>query len=153
MDEKYEQTLPLHASAVSYKNNGVLIIGPSGSGKSELCAELLALGAELIGDDHITLFTQADKDGLWAKAPDTLKGLIELRYIGIIKAKFISKVQIHLVINLAQTPQKRMPNTKYISLIGQNIVQIDAKGLENMGAKTMLILNAISEYGNNQWRV
>jgi HPr kinase/phosphorylase len=45
--------LYLHASAVSLDGNGVLICGASGTGKSTLALQLMALGAELIADDGI----------------------------------------------------------------------------------------------------
>ena len=38
----------LHATAVAVDGSGLLILGPSGSGKSSLAIEILALGADLI---------------------------------------------------------------------------------------------------------
>ena len=49
----------MHATAVIYGDYGVLILGPSGSGKSALALALLArarsagLFAALIGDDRV----------------------------------------------------------------------------------------------------
>ena len=41
----------LHASSISLEDNGVLIIGPSGSGKSDLALRMIDSGATLISDD------------------------------------------------------------------------------------------------------
>ena len=46
------KTTLLHASCVSINGNGVLICGSSGSGKSSLAINLIALGAELVADDR-----------------------------------------------------------------------------------------------------
>lgn len=42
----------LHASCVALDGRGLLILGPSGSGKSALALELMALGADLVADDR-----------------------------------------------------------------------------------------------------
>ncbi|MEO1532556.1 MAG: serine kinase, partial [Pseudomonadota bacterium] len=44
---------PLHASAVALGERGLLILGPSGAGKTRLALELVALGAELVADDRV----------------------------------------------------------------------------------------------------
>lgn len=43
--------LPLHATALEWQGRGYLFAGATGAGKSTLAAELLAAGAQLIGDD------------------------------------------------------------------------------------------------------
>ena len=45
----------MHASCVSYENHAVLILGPSGIGKSSLALQLMALGAVLVADDKTCL--------------------------------------------------------------------------------------------------
>ena len=42
----------LHATTVALAGQGVLILGPSGSGKSGLALQLMAMGAELVADDR-----------------------------------------------------------------------------------------------------
>ena len=41
----------MHATSVALEDNGVLIEGPSGSGKSDLALRLIDSGATLISDD------------------------------------------------------------------------------------------------------
>ena len=50
----------LHASALSIGNKGVLFIGPSGSGKSSICAGLIQKGLNFISDD-ITIINNSLK--------------------------------------------------------------------------------------------
>ena len=41
----------VHSSAIVLEDNGILIIGDSGSGKSDLALRLIDSGATLISDD------------------------------------------------------------------------------------------------------
>ncbi|MEC9182929.1 MAG: aldolase, partial [Pseudomonadota bacterium] len=41
----------VHATAIAIDGKGVLLRGPSGSGKSDLALRLLEAGGVLIGDD------------------------------------------------------------------------------------------------------
>lgn len=73
----------IHASAVSFLEKGVLLLGRSGSGKSDLALRLIDAGARLIADDQVSLRRIGDQ--LRADAPAKLRGLIELRGIGIMR--------------------------------------------------------------------
>ena len=45
----------VHGSAVAIDGNGVLLLGPAGSGKSDLALRLIDRGAKLICDDIILI--------------------------------------------------------------------------------------------------
>ncbi|MBT5185175.1 MAG: hypothetical protein HOM01_00100, partial [Kordiimonadaceae bacterium] len=45
----------VHASCVRFEEKGILILGPSGSGKSDLALRLIDAGAILISDDYVDL--------------------------------------------------------------------------------------------------
>ena len=49
----------LHATAISINGQAVLLIGPPGSGKSDLALRLIDRGALLIADDQVAL-TEVD---------------------------------------------------------------------------------------------
>ena len=71
----------LHATAISINGQAVLLIGPPGSGKSDLALRLIDRGALLIADDQVAL---TEVDGvLHASAPAATAGLIEVRGLGI----------------------------------------------------------------------
>ena len=81
---------PLHASAVALTPAaGVLILGPSGVGKSSLALRLMALGARLVADDGVALTVQAG--ALIARAPAPIAGLIEARGAGILHAEALAQ--------------------------------------------------------------
>ncbi len=76
-------TLLLHGSAVRLGDKGVLLLGASGSGKSDLALQLIDRGAVLIADDQVRISTVDGR--LRAAAPASLAGLIEVRDLGILR--------------------------------------------------------------------
>lgn len=107
----------VHASAVQSGATGILIRGPSGSGKSRLAFDLMLAGragqipaTSLIGDDRVLL--EADAGRLIARAPETIGGLIEIRGLGIRRCDFIPQGPIGLVVDLAAEDAARMPEAK-----------------------------------------
>jgi len=86
---------------------GILILGKSGAGKSELALRLIADGAELVADDRVDLFLRREK--LFARAPKTLAGLIEVRGVGIIELPHKKDARIALVVTLTNTKIARLP--------------------------------------------
>ena len=77
---------PLHATAVAQWAPGagwraILISGPSGAGKSDLALQLIGRGWRLVADDSVHVF--ASGEALYAVAPETIAGRIEVRGVGI----------------------------------------------------------------------
>lgn len=72
----------LHASAVARGSDSVLLLGPPGSGKSDLALRLIREGWTLVADDQCTLRLE-DGGALRAEAPPALRGLLEVRGLGI----------------------------------------------------------------------
>jgi len=96
---------PIHASCVAIDGRGVLIAGPSGSGKSDLTLRLIDAGAMLVSDDYTVLTALAGK--LHAAPPATIAGRIEVRGIGIVERPYVRDVPVALWVE-AGTPE-RMP--------------------------------------------
>lgn len=93
----------LHASAVAIGGRGVLILGASGRGKSDLALRLIDRGAILIADDQVEL---AARDGrLHACALATIYGKLEVRGIGIVDLDAVA-APIALVVDLDATPER-----------------------------------------------
>jgi len=103
-----DSALILHATSVSVEGKGALILGPSGSGKSALALQLMALGAQLVSDDRTEISLR--DGGLIAAAPDAIAGLIEARNVGLLRAPYAGPTALSLVIDLAQTERDRLPH-------------------------------------------
>lgn len=116
----------LHASCVALDGRAVLIGGPSGSGKSDLALRLLDRGFKLVSDDR----TIVRKDGarLIASAPETIKGKLEIRGIGIVDMETLQNVPLALVVELTSNIL-RMPDDSRERLIlgnGVPLISVDA---------------------------
>lgn len=90
----------VHASCVAIGTKGVLLLGTSGAGKSDLALRLIDDGAKLVADDRTILFIA--KGALHAKPPASIKGLIEIRGVGIVKLPVRASVKIVLVVTLGR---------------------------------------------------
>ena len=78
-------SLITHGLAVSILEKGVLILGESGSGKTETALSLLDRGHQLISDDAVLLKNKNSQ--LIASSPDDLYQSLQLTSIGIIDPK------------------------------------------------------------------
>ena len=111
--------LVLHATCVAVGPRAVLIRGASGSGKSGLGLQLMALGATLVSDDR-TILTVED-GALIARAPDAIAGLIEARGMGLLRAKARLQARVALVVDLDRTATDRMPKRQGIEILGVDL--------------------------------
>jgi HPr kinase/phosphorylase len=107
---------PLHASAVAFAGRGVLILGPSGSGKSTLALELMGLGAALVADDAV-LISADPAGGLRMTAPERLRGLVEARGVGILRAQALDEATVALVVDLGRLETERLPPDRRTRLL------------------------------------
>lgn len=99
---------------------GVLILGPSGSGKSALALELMALGASLVSDDRTVL--AARQGTLYASPPPTIAGLIEARGVGLLRALHTADAPLSLAIDLSQAEVSRLPPEHYVEFLDITLV-------------------------------
>lgn len=104
---------PLHATVVAARLRGawrgVLIQGPSGVGKSDLALRLMHGGWRLVGDDWVDAF--ACQGGLYAAAPATIAGRMEVRGLGIVAQPFLPLARIALSLHLTHEPVERLPSS------------------------------------------
>jgi HPr kinase/phosphorylase len=107
----------LHATTVAVDGRGLLILGPSGSGKSALAIRLLVLGASLVADDRTHLTASDGRITARCPAP-AIGGLIEARGIGLLGAPSVDSVEIALVIDLAQPETERLPPFRKVTILG-----------------------------------
>lgn len=103
--------LNIYGTCVKLNSKGILILGDSGSGKSDLALRLITLfSAKLISDDRTDIFY--DSGFIKAKAPSALRGLLEVRGLGLIKQEYLKETKIDLVIKLTTDKIERMPQSQ-----------------------------------------
>lgn len=109
----------VHASCVAVQGRAVLIRGASGTGKSALALHLMALGAGLVADDRTCL--QAREGQVIASCPEALGGLIEARFVGLLRAAPAPPAPLALVVDLDRVETRRLPPPRNTALLGQQI--------------------------------
>jgi HPr kinase/phosphorylase len=102
--------MQIHGSCASRGGAGVLVLGPAGSGKSDLVLRLLDRGFDLVADDRVEI------DQGMARAPASLAGLIEVRGLGVLRLPYVPEARLALVVDVA-APLERLPApTRHIAL-------------------------------------
>jgi len=91
-----------HATLVSNVGAGVLLRGPSGSGKSDLALRLLNLGPDwrLVSDDQVALSRNGSV--IMGRAPAAISGKLEVRGIGIVDVAVAPETEIRLIVDLVE---------------------------------------------------
>lgn len=87
----------------------MLFRGPAGAGKSDLVLRLIGRGWHLVADDQVML------EGTEVSAPPALRGMLEIRGLGIFTALPVAEnAQLRLVVDLAaQADVPRLPEPAF----------------------------------------
>jgi HPr kinase/phosphorylase len=120
----------IHASCVAIGGKGVLLLGASGSGKSDLALRLMDGGARLVADDRCEIFVSRKK--LCARAPDSIAGLMEIRGIGIIALPYAKNAKLALAVKLGANAQ-RLPDKNFY---------VPPKGLKSAAPLPLIMVKA-----------
>lgn len=98
-----------HGNGIFFEGHGLLLTGPSGSGKSDLSLRLMGLGAQLVGDDYVDL-AQNEAGRLVMAAPRNIAGRIEVRHVGILPVEYLPTAEVDLILKLL--PRDRLPQNR-----------------------------------------
>jgi HPr kinase/phosphorylase len=102
--------MQVHGSCAARDGAGVLLMGPPGSGKSDLVLRLLSRGFDLVADDRVDI-----TDGI-ASAPAALAGMLEVRGLGLMHLPHRPTAAIALVVALGATPPRLPLPTRHPTL-------------------------------------
>lgn len=129
----------LHASCVAVEGEAgwraLLILGPSGSGKSALALDLISRGARLVADDRTDVTLEGGR--LIASAPAAIAGMIEARSIGLLRLPPLESVEVAFAADLSATETERLPHLRELRLLDVTVPRILCAG--NPGAAPALM--------------
>jgi serine kinase of HPr protein (carbohydrate metabolism regulator) len=105
---------------------GVLLEGPSGGGKSDLALRALDRGFRLVADDRVLLWAVEGK--LYGRAPDALKGLLEIRGVDVAVVEPLAFCEVVLVAPTG-TPE-RLPDPATETILGVRVQRLIVAAFE-----------------------
>ncbi len=130
----------VHASCIAHWGRGLLILGPSGAGKSTLAFEMMANGAMLVADDRTVLRSAGPR--IIADSPDTIRGRIEARGVGILHAQPYGPVELALAVDLGRPEPERLPPHRRLDLLGSSVPLVLGSGRIHLASILMQYLVA-----------
>ncbi len=130
----------LHASTVALGARAVLIRGASGAGKSALALQLMAHGAALVADDRTRLWIARGE--VMADAPDTIRGMIEARGVGILAAVPAGPQPVRLIVDMDKAETERLPPMRQEPLLGISLPVVRKIEAPHFPAAILLYLSS-----------
>ncbi len=130
----------IHATTIEYKNKGIMIIGESNCGKSDLALRMIMQKkARLIADDQTEISVLNGK--IIASCPQNIRNMIEVRGIGIVPIKAKKKTTVKLVIELVKDIKliERMPQKEYFFFADASVEKILLYPFENSATDKIVI--------------
>ena len=134
--------LCVHGTSLALGRDGILLRGPSGSGKSDLALRLIDSGATLVADDQTELRRRNGR--LEMRAPATLEGLIEVRGVGIVRLPSVQDVPLRLVVDLVRPDAvERLPEPRFVALDGVSVPLLELAPFETSAAAKLRVALAM----------
>lgn len=134
----------LHASCAALGGDAIILLGPPGSGKSDLLLRLIQDPAwRLVADDQVAV--TAVHGALRAAPPDALRGMLEVRGLGILAGLPVAEAPVlRLAVHLApRTQVPRLPAPTEWACGGVALPAVTLHGFDaSAAAKVVLALAA-----------
>ena len=123
--------------------SGVLIVGSSGSGKSSLAINLLALGSKLVADDQCELVKKNNRFSV--SKPASLPNSIEIRGVGLVSVPMVVETSLDWVVDMDETETERMPDLRFTEIGGYRVPTVFGKNMDELASRIyVLVSNALS---------
>ena len=133
----------MHATCVDINGSGVLILGRSGSGKSSLAINLIALGSKLVADDQCKLVKKNNSFRIFK--PASLPNSIEVRGIGLVSVPTVVETRLDWVVNMDEAETERMPDLRFTEVGGYRVPTVFGKNMEDLASRIyVLVSNTLS---------
>ena len=155
LSEKLAPNDSIHGVMMNIYGKGVLLLGKSGIGKSELALDLIHRGHMLVADDRVDY--KRINERLVCEAPSSLKMMLEVRGLGIINItrlfgahKFLNKCDLDFVIRLVKYNERdeydriNMMDDR-MDMLGINVPVLTVPITEGK-ALSVIIEAAVTEY-------
>ena len=132
-------SLIMHATCVDINGSGVLIVGRSGSGKSSLAINLIALGSTLVADDQCEIVKKNNKLSVFK--PTSLPSSIEIRGVGLVSVPMVVETSLDWVVNMDEAETQRMPDLQFTEIDGYRIPTIFGKNMDDFASRIYVLVN------------
>lgn len=109
----------IHATAVAIDGQGVLLMGASGSGKSDLALRLIDRGAAMVCDDYCDIIDGSGGPEIHAKP--SISGKIEVRGVGVCSIDYVPSAPLAMILQLDQSPERLPASNDRIDLAGWSV--------------------------------
>lgn len=120
----------IHASCISIGSRGVLLMGKSGSGKSDVALRLMARGGMLVADDQVIL--SEENGALIASVDPAIRGLIEIHGVGLVKFPVANNIPVRLAVHLVSLQEmEHIPSPQTYETLGVTIPLISIYGFDS----------------------
>ncbi len=155
LENEFADSTTLHGCMVSVRGMGVLLMGDSGIGKSEISLGLVERGASLIADDMVRIRNLGGE--LIATCPKLSSGFIEIRGLGIINVTnlfglraYSREARIDLVVNLCLGKMTEMERLglehQTTSILGVKVEQLNLPVSPGRDMTRLVEIAAMSHY-------
>ncbi len=125
----------LHGTAVllksaHFEHSAVFLRGLSGMGKSDLAYRLIDAGGVLICDDQVVLERRQDK--IYADSVESIRGLMEVRGVGLLRFPVTNAARLRLVIDLVKRDEvPRLPDPETHEVLGVQLPKFKLHAFDN----------------------
>ncbi|MDA0987080.1 MAG: HPr(Ser) kinase/phosphatase [Bacteroidetes bacterium] len=131
LDDHFSPQTTIHGSFIDVYGVGVLIIGPSGIGKSEVALDLVERGHRLVADDVIKVH-QKGEGILIGTGTELVKHFMEIRGLGLVDIRRIFGIRsirfqkrVEVIVELQEWDRRKSFTRTGLDLNTAKIIEVD----------------------------